>query len=152
MGLTTVILDENNLLPVLGAAAGRNTLLPVQVLKSGAFLSLGTVVSAIASASYGTPVLQARLIYDDGTEAGAREVKFGTLELLPLPAGRPAAWNCILLGRADVGFGPGRGPTVTVSGGALGVVFDGRGRPISLPQDHGRRRDLIKNWYWTLGG
>ena len=48
VGFTTVILDENNLLPVLGAAAGRNTLLPIQVLESGAFMSLGTVVSAIA--------------------------------------------------------------------------------------------------------
>ena len=80
------------------------------------------------------------------------EVKFGTLELLPLPGGQTGRLELHPLGRADVGFGPGRGTTVTVSGGALGVVFDGRGRPISLPQDHGRDRDLIKNWYWTLGG
>ena len=41
---------------------------------------------------------------------------------------------------------------VTVSGGALGVVFDGRGRPLTLPADGGRRRELIKKWLWTLGG
>ncbi len=151
VGLTTVILDQNNLLPVLGAAAGRNTLLPVQVLESGAFLSLGTVVSAIAATSYGTPILQAKLTYEDSTEARC-EVKFGTLELLPLPGGQTGRLELHPIGRTDVGFGPGRGSTVTVSGGSLGVVFDGRGRPISLPQDSGRRRDLIKNWNWTLGG
>jgi len=34
-GLTTIILDKNDLLPLLGAAAKRNSILPVQVLESG---------------------------------------------------------------------------------------------------------------------
>ena len=42
-GLTTIILDKNDLLPLLGAAAKRTSILPVQVLKSGAFQSLGTM-------------------------------------------------------------------------------------------------------------
>jgi hypothetical protein len=45
VGITTIILDQNNLLPLLGAAAAQNNILPVQVLESGAFLSVGTVVS-----------------------------------------------------------------------------------------------------------
>jgi hypothetical protein len=32
------------------------------------------------------------------------------------------------------------------------VVFDGRGRPLNLPADAVRRRELIKKWRWTLGG
>jgi hypothetical protein len=151
VGLTTVILDQNNLLPLLGAAAGRSTLLPVQVLESGAFMSLGTVVAPLASGSYGSPVLQSRLVYEDGTEARA-ELKYGAIELLPLPSGQTARLVLHPLGRVNAGFGPGRDGTVTVSGGALGVVFDGRGRPIPLPADPGRRRDLIQNWHWSLGG
>ena len=151
VGVTTVILDQNNLLPLLGAAAGRNNLLPVQVLDSGAFMSMGTVVSPVVSATYGAQILRARLAYEDGTEARA-DLKFGTLELLPLPSGQAARLNLQPIGRADVGFGPGRGGTITVSGGALGVVFDGRGRPLDLPSDPVRRRELIKKWHWTLGG
>ncbi|HVN15407.1 MAG TPA: glutamate mutase L [Anaerolineales bacterium] len=151
VGVTTVILDQNNLLPILGAAAGRNNLLPVQVLDSGAFMSVGTVVSPVVSASYGTQILRARLSYEDGTEARA-DLKFGTLELLPLPSGQAARLTLQPSGRADVGFGPGRSGTVSVSGGTLGVVFDGRGRPLDLPSDAVRRRELIKKWYWTLGG
>ena len=151
VGVTTVILAQNNLLPLLGAAAGRNNLLPVQVLDSGAFMSMGTVVSPVVSATYGAQILRARLAYEDGTEARA-DLKFGTLELLPLPSGQAARLNLQPVGRADVGFGPGRGGTIPVSGGALGVVFDGRGRPLDLPSDPVRRRELIKKWHWTLGG
>jgi hypothetical protein len=41
---------------------------------------------------------------------------------------------------------------VRVVGGALGVVIDARGRPLRIPEDIGRRRDLFKKWLWTLGG
>jgi hypothetical protein len=151
VGVTTVILDQNNLLPLLGVAASRNNLLPVQVLESGAFLSVGTVVSPVVSANYGTPILRAKLAYENGTEARA-ELKFGSLELLPLASGETGSLTIQCLRGADVGFGPGRGGTIPVSGGALGVVFDGRGRPLDLPADAVRRRELIKKWNWTLGG
>ena len=151
VGLTTVILDQNNLIPLLGAAAGRNPLLPIQVLESGAFMSLGTVVAPIVTGSYGSPVLKARVVYEDGTEARA-EVKYGTLQVLPLPSGQTARLTLQAANRGDLGFGPGREGTVTVSGGSLGIVFDCRGRPIALPTDTGRRHDALKNWHWTLGG
>jgi len=71
VGITSIILDQNNLLPLLGAAAESNHLLPVQILESGAFMSLGTIVSVISSASHGTPILKARLTYEDGSDARA---------------------------------------------------------------------------------
>jgi hypothetical protein len=73
VGITPVLLDQNNLLPLLGAASSRNHYLPVQVIESGAFIGLGTVVSVIASANYGDQVLRAKLTYNDGT--GAAEVR-----------------------------------------------------------------------------
>jgi len=151
VGVTTIILDRNNLLPLLGAAAACNSLLPVQVLDSGAFQSLGSVVSVIASASYGKLVLRARLTYDNGTEARA-DVKYGSLELMPLAAGQSAKLTLQPQRGADVGFGPGRGGTLAVSGGAMGVVIDGRGRPLALPDDPVRRRELIQKWLLTIGG
>ena len=123
----------------------------MQVLESGAFQSLGSAVSVIASASYGELVLRARLTYDNGSEARA-DVKYGSLELMPLATGQSAKLTLQPQHGADVGFGPGRGGTVTVSGGAMGVVIDGRGRPLDLPDDPVRRRELIKKWLWTIGG
>ncbi|MGZ9223267.1 MAG: glutamate mutase L [Anaerolineales bacterium] len=151
VGIMPVLLDQNNLLPLLGVAASRSHYLPVQVIESGAFIGLGTVVSVIASASYGDQVLRAKLSYSDGTEARA-EVKFGGLEILPLPSGQTARLSLQPLRRADAGLGPGRSGAVQVTGGALGVVIDARGRPLQFPGDPVRRRELMKRWSYAVGG
>jgi hypothetical protein len=151
VGISTIILDRRNLLPLLGAAAEFNSILPVQVLESGAFQSLGTVVSIVGSAGEGAPAARARLVYENGAEARA-DVRSGNLELLPLPQGQAARLSVHPRRGSDVGFGPGRGGTITVSGGTMGVVFDGRGRPLVLPRDSGRRRELLQKWLWMVGG
>jgi hypothetical protein len=153
VGVSTVILDQNNLLPLLGAAASRNNILPVQVTESGAFMIVGTVIAPVVNASYGTPILRAALTGENGTESRI-ELKYGSLETLPLGVGEQGRLTVQLLRGADIGFGPGRTPKqgIPVTGGALGVVFDGRGRPLNLPADAVRRRELIKKWAWTLGG
>jgi hypothetical protein len=153
VGVSTVILDQNNLLPLLGAAASRNNILPVQVTESGAFMIVGTVIAPVVNASYGTPILRAVLTSENGTESRI-ELKYGSLETLPLGVGEQGRLSVQLLKGSDIGFGPGRTPKqgISVTGGALGVVFDGRGRPLNLPADAVRRRELIKKWAWTLGG
>src|SRR5215207_4370036 len=151
VGIMPVLLDQNNLLPLLGVASSRNHYLPVQVIESGAFIGLGTIVSVIASANYGDQVLRAKLTYNDGTEVRA-EVKFGGLELLPLPAGQNARLTLQPLRRADAGLGPGKSGVVPVTGGALGVVIDARGRPLPLPSDPVRRREIMKRWSYAVGG
>jgi hypothetical protein len=151
VGITPLLLDQNNLLPLLGVAASRNQYLPVQVIESGAFIGLGTVVSVVASANYGDQVVRAKLAYEDGTEARA-EVKFGGLEILPLPSGKSGRLSLQPLHRADVGLGPGKSGSIAVTGGALGVVIDARGRPLQLPADPVRRRELLKRWSYAVGG
>lgn len=151
VGMTSIILDPNNLLPLLGAASETNQLLPVQVLESGAFMSIGTVISVISSASYGTPVVRARLTYADGTDVRT-EVKLGGLEILPLNMGQTARLTLQPLNRSDIGNGPGRNAAVQVVGGMMGVVIDARGRPLILPEDPVRRRELLKKWLWSVGG
>jgi hypothetical protein len=150
-GVTTLVLDPNALIGVLGAAAEQNAILPVHVMDSGAFHYLATVISPISSAPLGTPIVKARLIYNDGNEVQT-EVKTGNLQALPLAVGQTAQLQLRPLNRADVGLGPGRACQVDVTGGSLGVVIDARGRPLMLPSDGSRRRDLLKKWLKTVGG
>ena len=150
IGLTHFMLDKNNLMPLLGVAAEQNSLLTSQVLFSGAFHELSTVVSVTGQAAYGTNILRAR-IATQKNEARL-EVKFGSLEVLPLDPGQTAKLSLQPLHHADAGFGPGRAKTVSVTGGALGVVIDARGRPLQFTPDAVRRRELMKKWLWTLGG
>ena len=151
VGVSTIILDRSNLLPVLGAASVRNSLLPVQVLESGAFESLGTTVSLVFPRGHDGAVARARLTYDNGTETRA-DIKYGDIEILPLPTGQSGKLSIQPQFGVDAGFGPGRPGTLAVSGGEMGVVIDGRGRPLVLPEDGGLRREWIKKWQSKLGG
>lgn len=150
--ITTIVLDQSNLAAPLGAAAAINPTLSVQVLESSAFLSLATVITPISNARPGTPILRLRVTYASGDETSF-DIKQGTLEALPIPMGESARLRLQPLHKSDVGMGgPGRGGSVRVVGGVLGVVIDARGRPILLPRDLTRRQDLYKKWLWTLGG
>ncbi len=151
-GITTVWLDQNHLMPALGAAAAVNPLLAVQVIDSSTFLNLGTVITPLSNARTGTPVLKLAMTADSGTET-TLEVRQGSLDMLPLPFGQSARLQVTPLHGSDVGMGrPGRGGGVRVVGGALGLVIDARGRPLKLGTDPERRAEAFKKWLWTFGG
>jgi len=151
-GVTTLVLDQNNLASSLGAAAEINSVLPIQLLESTSFVTLGTVISPVGKAQMGASILRAKITYENGNETSV-EVKHGALEVIPLPMGQPARIRLQPLNRFDVGMGgPGRGGEVKVVGGMFGVIIDARGRPLRLPVEPGRRRELLKKWLWTFGG
>ena len=153
VGITTVILDQNNLLAALGAAASRNSILPVQILESGAFLGLATVVSPYTTVRPGTPILTGRLVYQNGNESQI-DIRQGALEVLPLPVGQSGRLHLKPLHHTDIGLGPDNTHNAgfPVTGTALGLVIDARGRPLHLPSEPARRHEIIKKWLWTLGG
>lgn len=152
VGVTTFVLDQNHLTPGLGAAAVSNPILAVQVLESGALLNLGTVISPVGNARYGTPILRLRMNVDGGPETRL-ELKYGSLTVLPLAAGQTGQLHLRPLHRFDVGMGgSGRGGSLRVTGGALGLIIDARGRPLALSKDPGRRREMIKRWTRLLSG
>jgi hypothetical protein len=151
-GITSFALDPNNLMTALGAAAERNPLLPVHVIESFPFTSLAAVISPISPAKYGAPILRIKAVAKDGNETRL-EVKQGSLDVIPLGNGQTAALELQPVGRTDIGFGPGRGvKRLDVTGGVHGIVIDARGRPLVLPSDPVRRRELIKNWLFRVGG
>jgi len=150
-GVTTIAIDQNSIASILGAAAAAVPMLTVQTLDSSNFLNLCTVISPVGHTQPGVPVLRTRIKYSDGTETSV-DVKYGTLETINLPMGQSATLHLHPLHRFDVGMGgPGRSGSVKVIGGILGLVIDARGRPIALPADPGRRRDILKKWHWILG-
>jgi hypothetical protein len=149
-GITTLIVDQNGLIPSLGAIATVNNILPVQVMGSGAFINLGTVVTPVSNTKTGTPILQIRLL-DDKNNENRFEIKKGELIILPLPYNQSAKMYLQPYHQTDIGMGrAGRGGSVKITGGMLGVIIDARGRPLILPDDMGRRQELIKKWLWTL--
>jgi hypothetical protein len=150
-GVTTIALDRNNLAASLGATASVTPLLTIQSLDATNFVNLCTIISPVGNAPLETPILRVRLAGDDGVES-EQEVKNGSLAVIKLPMGQAGTLHLTPLHRFDVGMGgPGRGGTVKVIGGVLGVVIDARGRPLHLPTEPSRRRELLSNWLTTAG-
>lgn len=146
-GITTLVLDQNNLFASLGAAAEVSPVLTVQVIESGSLLNLGTVISPVGNARAGSPILRVRVMDDSGEETHKLSVKQGTIEMIPLPMGKPVRLRLQPLHRFDIGMGgPGRGGSLRVVGGAMGLVIDARGRPLQLPSDPAARRQVLIQW------
>ncbi len=150
-GVTTIALDRNNLAPSLGATASVTPLLTIQSLDATNFVNLCTIISPVGNAPLGTPILRVRITSDDGS-VSELEVQHGSLAGIRLPLGQAATLHLTPLHRFDVGMGGfGRGGTIKVIGGVLGVVIDARGRPLRMPAEPGRRRELLNNWLATTG-
>jgi hypothetical protein len=145
-GVTTVALDRNNLAASLGAAARVTPLLAVQSLDAANFINLCTVISPVGKAPLGTPILRVRLM-NNGAIESELEIQNGTLVTIKLPIGQSGTLQLTPYHRFDVGMGGlGRGGTVKVIGGVLGVIIDARGRPLRMPAESSNRRELLKRW------
>lgn len=150
VGRTTLSLDRSHLLAALGAAAYVNPLASVQVLDTGALLTLGDAISLLpGEVREGEVVCAARFINDQGVETNV-DVKAGSIEVLPLPLNANGKLTLKPRSGVDAGNGPGRAFTSEVGGGVVGVIIDARGRPIALPEDSTRRAELVRQWIWKL--
>ena len=150
-GVTTIAVDRNNLAASLGAAASVAPLLTIQSMDATNFVNLCTIISPVGKAPAGTPILRVRMTNEEGQETEL-EVSQGSLAALRLPVGQAGTLHLTPLHRFDVGMGGlGRGGTVKVIGGVFGVVIDARGRPLRLPAEPSRRRDILNKWLATAG-
>lgn len=144
-GVTTIFLDPYGLMPALGAISAGNSVLPVQILESGAFMNLAAVICPVSSAKPGTVIMKVKMTYDDGNEV-QMEVKQGTLVPLPLRHGQSAKLR--LDGLHGTEIDP-RGRTTggfKIIGGVCGAVIDARGRPLSLPEAPDKRHETLLRW------
>jgi hypothetical protein len=149
-GIFAVAVDAYGVLPALGVLAVQEPLAAVQVLEGGVLTNLGWVVVPCGKGQPGQKMLQVVLETEE-TQLEV-EVEYGTIETLPLAAGQSAKVTLQPARRVDVGHGPGKPHSVTIRGGAVGLVIDARGRPLTLPAEVGERQSLLRQWLWDIGG
>ena len=150
-GITTLVLDPKQVAAVLGAIAGLNSDAAMQIIDSNIFLHLATVISPVGTAPPGTLILRASMTRDDGS-VKTLDLKQGEIDVMPLSPGMKARLQLQPFQRFNIGMGgAGRGGSLWVVGSVMGVVIDGRGRPLKLPDDMYRRSDLNRKWLWMLG-
>jgi hypothetical protein len=108
-------------------------------------------VAPVGTAREGEIALKLKITYDDG-RALDMEVPHGSLEVLPLTTGRKATLELRPTRKFDIGLGAkGKGAITELEGGAVGVIIDARGRPLSLPATRGEQQAKMQEWLWGMG-
>jgi hypothetical protein len=153
-GITRLMLDPCHLTAALGAISQLHQMAAAQVYDSLAFVDLGTAISIVGRGPLtraGDVVCQATLVPQSGPEKEV-ESRAGSIDVLPLAAGQSAKLTLRPRPGFNVGFGPGRGRTLVLKGGAVGIILDARGRPITFPRTSDERQQAVQDWTTQLGG
>jgi hypothetical protein len=151
IGVSSLALNVNSMAAPLGVTATLEPLAAAQVMERDGFLSLGTVVAPVGTGREGEVALKLKITYEDG-RALEMEVPYGSLEVLPLATGHKATLELRPTRKFDIGLGAkGKGATTELEGGAVGVIIDARGRPLSLPATREEQRAKMQGWLWGMG-
>jgi hypothetical protein len=144
-----LVLDNTGVLPTLGALATVQPMAAAQILEQDGLLELGSVISPVGMAQYGSKVLSFKVKSAAGSYEG--DVLFGSLERIIVPAGVKATLEFRPTRHFDLGVGPGKGVRMEAWGGVVGVIVDARGRPLVWPEKETARRAAIRRWQQELG-
>ncbi|MBN1427030.1 MAG: glutamate mutase L [Anaerolineae bacterium] len=149
-GVTRLVADPHGLAAVLGGVAPFSPRAVVQVLDTGAFIDLCTVISVSGRARQGEVVLRGKLKPIGAGQAEVFEVKYGSIVRLPLAYGEQAELS-LQARHVDINVGGNRRSLkIKVTGGEVGVVLDARGRPWRFPRDAAQRHSMNQAWQQSL--
>lgn len=150
-GVTNLVLDSAGLATMLGLLAVIQPVAAVEMAARYAFLNLGTVIAPAGHGQPGKTALKLKINYANGQSTEA-EIPYGSLQVMPLPAGQKATLEIRPAHYLDIGLGqPGRGALIDVEGGVMGVIVDARGRPLKLPVDELKRQTHLRQWLNQVG-
>jgi uncharacterized protein (TIGR01319 family) len=139
-GVTRLAVDSIFMMPQLGVLASVLPEAAMEVFRRDCLIPLGTVISPVGRVRAGEVVLE----WEIGEQRG--ELKAGEMQLLPLATGETVAAALTPRRGLDAGEGKGRRWTGSVSGGTVGVILDGRGRPLDLPASETERMAKMEEW------
>ena len=149
-GVTRLAKDSIFMMPHLGALLDVVPEAATQVFSRDCLEGLCTCVARVGKASQGSACLSYALArQNEPPETG--ELAWGEIKVIALKKGSRAELNIEPKRRFDVGAGKGKRWRGTVEGGPVGIVLDGRGRPLSWSyKAEGRRREIAA-WLEIMG-
>jgi hypothetical protein len=142
-GCTNLAKDSIFMMPHLGVLSAVHPLAASQVFERDCLVYLGTCIAAKGIGKAGKPCFTWSLT-GDVTASGT--CNFGDLELIEMGPEQNAMITCEPIRGFDLGGGNGKKVTHEVRGGTVGLIIDGRGRPLGLPEDRQKCQQQISEW------
>ena len=150
LGVTTLSVDSIFMMPHLGVLSTVNEQAATDVFVRDCMVYLGTCIAPIGQGKDGERCADYEIALPDGRiEKG--QLAFGDLKLFALAREQQATVTMQPAKQIDLGNGPGQSFTKTVTGGVVGLMLDGRGRPLQLPGEQAARVAMLTRWYQAVG-
>ena len=151
-GITQLAVDSIFMMPQLGVLAhvdkkefsehARKAAL--EVFHKDCLIRLGTCITPIGKAKPGDNILNAVMTFSDGT---IKEQELISGEIVRLKAPYEAIQAVLKPSKSmDIGGGKGQEIETNIFGGTVGLIFDGRDRPIIIPTNQEERLESIRSW------
>ena len=150
LGFTRLSVDSIFMMPHLGVLSTINEKAATDVFVRDCMIYLGTCVAPVGQGQDGDRCADYEISFPDGrVEKGT--LGFGELTLLPLASDQRAKMTLHPDKHVNVGMGAGNPITKDVLGGVVGLLLDGRGRPLQLPSEQAARANALMQWYQAVG-
>ena len=151
-GTTQLAVDSIFMMPQLGVLANiekedlaeEARIAALEVFHNDCLVRLGTCITPVGKSKNGITVLKADLIMPDGSTIH-HDLKKDELFCIEVPY-EPIKAKLTPGKKMDIGAGKGETIETTIYGGVVGIILDGRDRPITIPTDSEERLGALKNW------
>lgn len=148
-GITRMMQDSVFMMPHLGVVSTVYREAAWNIFDKDCLLRLGTSIAASGQAKYGKPVMDIDIEMPNGKKL-EESLSLGDLKLIPLGEGEEAKVFVEPANHYDVGAGLGKELEATVKGGVAGLLLDARGRPLYLPDEEQKRKELLLKWFRAI--
>ena len=155
-GITQLAVDSIFMMPQLGVMANIEKeelaedarTAALEVFEKDCLIRLGTCIAPSGDAKQNSTVLTAQLTMPDGNTE-SHTIQFGDLIMIEAPY-EPIKAKLTPGKGMDIGAGKNEIIESTIYGGVVGIIFDGRGRPLNISTDSEQRISDLSKWSKAL--
>ena len=149
-GFTTLTVDSIFMMPQLGVLTEISPEAAVQVFERDCIIYLGESIVPVGHAKKENDVIAEYKIEMPDGKVITDKLLYGSMKKYPLAVGAKAKITITPSSKFDMGAGKGKAVTKEVNGGVVGLIFDGRGRPLKLPEEASERVRKLTEWMTEL--
>lgn len=151
-GVTSLAVDSIFMMPQLGVMANienkeiaeQARIAALEVFEKDCLIRLGTCIAPVGKVNDSEKILNVNLEFKNGDK---KNIDIGFGDLIRIKVGYEEVKATLTPGKSvDVGAGTGEQINTKIFGGQVGIIIDGRGRPLQIEKSSSKRISDLKKW------
>ncbi|MCS7165713.1 MAG: glutamate mutase L [Candidatus Calescibacterium sp.] len=147
-GFTLLTVDSIFMMPHLGVLSTVHEKAATEVFEKDCLIYLGTCICPVGKEKEGVKILEAEVIDTESNKTYDVTLLSGEIKVVPIKGNAKInikyLHNKFKLSREE------KIDTKEVKGGVVGIIFDGRGRPLTLPKNDTERKEKLNQWFKSI--